>query len=251
MKVMLTGFTGTLAPYIYRALIADGHEVVLWDRYEVLPDDKVAVKTFIETHQPDVFFHIATGPETWLKTIIEVIKPKRIPLVFTSTESVFDETQAGPFTVTTPPLATGDYGQYKIACEKLIAAHYPENTYVVRLGWQIAMEPLKNNMLNYLVTAKSVEASTEWVLSTSFMPDTAQALIKLINDQPPGLYHLDGNSENWDFYTLVCTLKAAFDLPIEVIKTDHFKRNNRLLSDVKLVNSIQERLTAMQKGDIS
>jgi len=80
------------------------------------------------------------------------------------------------------------------------------------------------------------------------MPDTAAALIDILEKFPPGVYHVDGNTENWDYYTLVTELKEVFDLPIEVIKTDSFKRNNRLLSEINLVKSIQERIAELKKA---
>lgn len=249
MKVILSGYSGTLAPYIKEALEQRGHDVILWDHKVLLIDDKPAIKAFLDQHKPDVFFHIATGPESWLETIIELIKPMNLPLLFTSTESVFDDSQQGPFSTNTPPLAKGDYGQYKIRCEKIISANYPDQSYIVRIGWQIALTPEKNNMLYYLVAQEQVEASTEWILSTSFMPDTANALIDIVEQGRPGLYHVDGNLENWDYFTLVTELKEAFNLPIEVIKSNAFKRNNRLQSDILLVKSIQERIAEI-KGSI-
>jgi len=157
---MLTGYSGTLAPYIKDALDKRGHEVILWDHKVIRVDDTFAMREFFLQNKPDVFFHLATGPESWLESIINLSKPLNIPLLFTSTESVFDETQEGPFTIDTPALAKGDCGQYKIRCEKIINEKYPDNSYIVRIGWQIGMEALKNNMLYYLVAQGKVEAST-------------------------------------------------------------------------------------------
>jgi len=242
MKAIITGMNGTLAPYISSEFEAEGWQVYTWHRSEVAIDDLDAIEKFISNIEPDLFLHIATGPVEWLERIIKVLKPLMIPLMFTSTESVFDESQAGPFTIESIPRPRHDYGKYKLACENIINRDYIENSYIVRLGWQIALHTHKNNMLAYLVTEGLVEASTTWVPSVSFMPDTAEALVKLVKLYPPDLYHLDGNTENWNFYQLAKALKEAFLLPINVEKKDSLARNNRLINEPIIIQPINIRI---------
>lgn len=242
MKVILTGFTGTLAPYVRKALLEKGYEVVLWNRNDVSTENQAMISRFIEKEKPDYFFHLATGPETWIERILVALKPVGTTFLFTSTESVFDQTQEGPFTVDSEPRATGDYGSYKISCERLIRKTYQDHAYIVRLGWQIGMHPEKNNMLSYLVKQGTVHASDEWIPSTSFMPDTADALVRIIETCPPGTYHVDGNAENWSFFQIASALRDAFDLPVQVVKDNSLWHNNRLLSERVLTRSIQDRL---------
>lgn len=242
MKVILTGFTGTLAPYVQKALLEKGYEVVLWNRHDVSTEDQTRINRFIEKEKPDYFFHLATGPEAWIERILIALKPVGTTFLFTSTESVFDQTQEGPFTVDTEPRSTSDYGSYKIACEKLIRKTFQDRAYIVRLGWQIGLHPEKNNMLAYLVREGTVHASDEWIPSTSFMPDTADALVRIIETCPPGTYHVDGNAENWSFFQIASALRDAFDLPVQVVKDNRLWHNNRLLSERVLTKSIQDRL---------
>ncbi|MDF2820827.1 MAG: NAD-dependent epimerase/dehydratase [Clostridiales bacterium] len=240
MKIILTGMTGTLAPYVQKALLQKGYEVVSWNRADLSTEDQEAINQFIEKEKPDYFFHLATGPQSWIEKIILALKPTQIPFLFTSTESVFDNTQEGPFTTDIEPKSTSDYGSYKISCENLIKEQYPEHSYIVRLGWQIGLLPEKNNMLTYLVKEDILHASDEWIPSTSFMPDTANGLIQIIESLQPGTYHLDGNEDNWSFYQIASALKEAFNLPIEVLKDNNFNHNNRLLNDPILTQSIQK-----------
>ena len=247
MKVILTGMTGTLAPYVNDALKKKGYEVIAWNRSDVSTENQEEINQFIQKTQPDYFFHLATGPEAWIQKIINALKPYSIPFLFTSTESVYDESQKGPFTTKTEPGSMSDYGKYKRSCENTINENYADNAYIVRIGWQIGLEPVKNNMLKYLVNNSPIYASDQWIPSTSFMPDTANALIKIIESFQPGLYHVDGNEENWNFYQIVVSLKEVFSLPITIYKDSSFTRNNRLINDPILIQSIQETIRQLMK----
>jgi dTDP-4-dehydrorhamnose reductase len=229
---------GTLAPYIYDYFKKQNVELIIWERSKLPIDDQEAIQNFITDHQPDLFLHIATGPITWIRQIIDAIKPFSIPLVFTSSEAVFNGKE-GPFTPADITKANDDYGHYKIDAEMTLLKYYPEESYIIRLGWQIACHTHKNNMLAYLVNEGHVKASTDWILSTSFMPVTAEGIYKIVKDHPPGIYHLDSNTNNMSFYDLVVKLKEVFMLPITIEKVNTFKHNNRLLSDFPLIESLE------------
>lgn len=245
MKAIITGMNGTLAPYIYDLFSERGYDMTIWHRSEVAIDDAEAIHQFIEKVSPDIFLHVATGPKEWLALIIQALKPHHIPLVFMSSEAVYDESQTGPFDPSVIPFARSDYGKYKIACEDIINHEYADHTYIIRLGWQIATHTHKNNLLAYLVTEEHVKASKNWILSTSFMPDTASAVFQLISDFPPDIYHLDSNKGNWNFYELVKRLKDAFLLPITLEAIDDKPRNNRLIGEHNIIQSLEETLKAI------
>ncbi|MCH4889479.1 sugar nucleotide-binding protein [Acidaminobacter sp. JC074] len=247
MKAIITGMNGTLAPYVYDYFESKTCELIVWERQHVPIDDPDKIKNFISEHQPDIFLHIATGPVEWIKQIIDCISDYSIPLVFISSEAVFNGSE-GPHTTADNLKAKDDYGRYKIHCESIINKYYKENTYIIRLGWQIAYHTHKNNMLAFLVTEGHVKASEDWILATSFMPDTAKAIYKIIKHHPTGTYHLDSNQDNMSFYELVCHLKEIFKLPIDIEKTNTFKHNNRLLSDQPYICSLKESMATYKKN---
>jgi dTDP-4-dehydrorhamnose reductase len=124
----------------------------------------------------------------------------------------------------------------------MIIKKYPERSHIVRLGWQIGNEPEKNNMLAYLVQGKNIEASTNWILSTSFMEDTAEALVKLLDSTDFGICHLDSNQDDLSFYEIVIALKEKYNLPINIIQKSEPIRNNRLVAKRDSIASIGDRL---------
>lgn len=240
--IIVTGANGTLAPYLIEYAQSKGIKVSIWDRHEVSIDNQEAINQYIKKVKPDAFFHLATGDPEWIRRIIIALKPQGIPLTFTSTESVFGDHQQGPFSESEQPESKSDYGQYKITCESIINETYADASYIIRLGWQIGLKAEKNNMLAWLKDNSPVHASSKWIPSTSFMPDTVSVLLDAVQTHDFGTYHLDGNNEDMNFFEIASRLNDVFKLDIEVIKEDAFVRNNRLISSCLKVPSINERL---------
>lgn len=240
MKAVITGMNGTLSPYIHNTFVEKGWDLVVWNRNKLPIDDPGAIQSFIDSEKPDLFLHIATGPPEWIEHIIKAIKPYKIPLVFTSSEAVYDKNQTGPFSVDDIPRSKQDYGKYKLKCENIINRDYVDQSYIIRLGWQIALHTHKNNLLAYLVNEGHVRASKLWTPACSFMPDTAVGILRLLKKYPPGLYHLDSNHSNMTFYEIVEALKEAFMLPITLEEDNSFEHNNRLHSDDPLVRELSK-----------
>ncbi len=231
MKVLLTGISGTLAPFVSEELRRKGHEVRHWARYDVDLSNKLEIIEFIAKEAPEYVIHLATGPELWLEGIIIALKKKHIPLIWTSSEAVFGKEQIGPFSMDLDPKPEDDYGKYKRHMEKMIMESYMEKTHILRLGWQIGDVPIKNNMLTYLMKEKEIHASKNWIPSTSFMQDTAITIVNMMSSEKFGIHHLDSNLGNRSFYEIVLALKEKYNLPIEVMEDDEPKRNNRLISN--------------------
>lgn len=240
MKAIITGMNGTLAPYIYEKFTDHGYEMVVWNRSQVHIDNLNQIKAFINKENPDLFLHIATGPPEWIELILQAIKPLNIPFLFTSSEAVYDSKQEGPFKVEDIPKSRQTYGKYKLKCENIINRDYMENSYIIRLGWQIALHTHKNNMLAYLVNEGHIKASKHWTPSASFMPDTAEGILEVLKNYPPDLYHIDSNHNNLSFYELVVSLKKAFMLPITIEEDNTFKHNNRLHSEQTLIRELSK-----------
>jgi len=249
MKVIITGASGTLAPYIIKVLEKQEIDVHVWDRTIVPIDDPKKIDAFIDAVKPDYFLHIATGPLDWVKEIVQTIKRHHIPLLFTSTVSVFSDHQTGPFKVTDKPLSESDYGLYKQACEDYITREYGGYSIILRIGWQIALEPVKNNMLAYLVNEHHVDASTEFIPATSFMHESAKVIVDLLEDFTPGLYQFDQNIDNESFYEIALKLKELFDLDIEINKVDEPVINSRMENTGVKEKSLKETIDQLKRKE--
>ena len=237
MKAIITGMNGTVAPYVYEELLNHDFEVIIWDRSQVDIHSFESVHNFISLHQPDIFFHLATGPIEWLEAIVKSTDELNIRLLFTSTVSVFSEKGSGPYDITSIPNSEEDYGRYKIMCEQLITNHH-HNAVIVRLGWQIGAHARSNNMFHYVSyqhkTQGYIEASSKWVPSCSFLDESARVLVDCALHFHPGLYMANSNRK-YSFFEIVSFLKDKYHTDWNIKETTSFQRDDRMIdSRVKM-----------------
>lgn len=243
MRWIITGMNGTVAPALAAALRERGDEVVAWNRAEVPVDDEQASRRFVDDVQPDGICHLAMGAPEWAAHMAAMCREKGLRFLFTSTVSVFGPDQQHPLTPQVEPAAADDYGAYKRECERQVLAANPD-ALVARLGWQIGTWTGSNTMLNHLAERAAqgpIEASRAWRPSSSFLPDTAAALVNLLDRDGAGVHHLEGNP-GWSFLEIAQGLNRVLGLGWEIVETDEPVFDNRRVDDRVRVAPLSERL---------
>lgn len=233
MRALITGLRGTVAPALAEHLTThQSADVVPWNRDTHPPTNELGVRAYIEQSRPDWVCHIATGPPEWAEWIARVCKSLDIPLLWTGSVSIFADSNTPPFAPNTPPDATDDYGRYKIDCERRVLLANPA-AIIARLGWQIGTQPGSNTMTNHLHNLakendNTIEASTNWIPSCAFLPDTAAALAFLMSTNQPAVYHLEGNSAGLSFHEIVTRLAKTLDMPWRITPVEEPRIDNRM-----------------------
>ena len=233
MRAIITGMNGTLAPFIYEVLNNRKIEVVIWDRNKIDISKEESVYSFVREIKPDLFFHIATGPVSWVESIAKVTKELKVKLLFTSSVSVFSEKGTGPYDITSVPDSQEEYGLYKIECENAVRTHNQESI-ILRLGWQIGDRVGSNNMFDFLAKQQSqngyIEASSRWFPSCSFLKDTAETIVNTALVQPSGTY-LANSNRKYSFYDIVNHLKKMYHTDWIVRESTSFVRDDRMTDE--------------------
>ncbi len=163
-------------------------------------------------------------------------------------------TPDGPHSPNDACTATDDYGRYKVRCENAVLAANPAAT-VVRIGWQIHADAdghaRGNNMLAHLAAQQhrdgQIVASTCWRPACSFMDDTAEALLGLVEQPVAGVVHVDSNAfEGHVFDRIVAALKREFRREDWVIVAEEgYRHDQRLAGGAALVPGLSTRLKAL------
>lgn len=243
-KVLITGMNGTVAPAIAKELRARRDEVVGWDRGAVSPEDRGAVERFIREAKPSALIHCAMGSPQWAEDMARVCAEEGTTFLYISSASVYGTQQQGPFTVYDTPEPSDDYGRYKLECEQCVRAANADAR-IVRIGWQIALRPGGNNMVEHLIRRQAedghIAASTEWFPACSFLEDTARTLADVLN-LPPRLYLLDGNP-GWSFAKIANALNAAMGGGWDVQPNEGFRWNNQMSDKGLRSESIAQKLS--------
>ncbi len=228
LRTLVTGMGGTVAPLLAAELRARGGEVVAWDRVAAPPDDPRAVEECIHGSGASALVHCGMGEPEWAGQMADCCRRMGIAFLYTSSVSVFGPHQVGPHFIDVVPEPRDDYGRYKLACERRVLAAHP-GAHVVRLGWQIALRPGGNQMVEHFMRLQAthghVGASTRWFQACSFLDDTARSLADALDGVPPGLHHLDGNP-GWSMHRIVCALNRAMGGTWDVRATEDVQLNN-------------------------
>jgi dTDP-4-dehydrorhamnose reductase len=249
VKHLVTGMNGTVAPALAKHLVSQGADVVSWDRAVDPPTDEPAVRAFIARHRPDWVCHVATGAPEWAEWIARACAgggPGVPRLLWTGSVSVFGPQAKAPIGPDATPDATDDYGKYKIECERRVLAACP-NAVVARLGWQIGEAAGSNTMTDFLTRkaaegAGTIEASTRWIPSCAWLPDTAAALAALMRSGTPGLFHLEGNTAGKSFVEIAAGIARMLRQPWNIVPTDAPAMDNRMRDDRVSMGQVADRL---------
>lgn len=243
-RTLVTGMGGTVAPVLAAELRGRGGAVVAWDRSAVPPEDRRAVEEHVRGSGASALVHCGMGDPAWAEHMAACCRRMGIAFLYTSSVSVFGPRQSGPHRVDAVPEPQDDYGRYKLECERRVLAAHP-GAHVVRLGWQIALRPGGNQMVEHFRREHAehghVDASTRWFQACSFVEDSARVLADVLDDPPPGVHHLDGNP-GWSMHRLVCALDRAMGGAWDVRPTEDVRLNNLLLDGRLPSVSIESRL---------
>lgn len=244
MNVLITGMNGTVAPVFAARLQEAGRHVLAWDRSRVPVDRWEAVRDFVIETDPAWCVHMAMGSPDWAEMLARVCAERQIQFLFTSSVSVFSNSQQGPFSIGTPPKPQDDYGRYKLECEQRVrAANAKAN--IVRLGWQIGASAGSNNMIDFLERTHRadgrIEVGRSWFPACSFLQDTAISLDRMMRNAAGELYHLDGNP-GLSLYEIATRLNAIHGSPWRVVAAEEPVWNTRMLDPRMETPSITARL---------
>lgn len=243
---LITGMNGTVAPVTAIRLRAAGITCVGWDRTQISPDDSQAVRQHIRDVRPDVLLHFGMGSPDWAAVLAEESRALGIRFLFTSTVSVFDNRNPGPYLPQRTPDAVDDYGRYKAECERRVFAANPA-ALITRLGWQIGHVAGNNNMLDFLVrtgtTTGRVELSSGLIHSHAFLEDTADTIFGLLARRAEGLYQLEGNP-GLSLFEVARRLAKLHRLPFPIVAVNEPPRDARMIDDRIDVEPISHRLPA-------
>jgi dTDP-4-dehydrorhamnose reductase len=235
MRILIAGAKGQLGRALVRVapqhqLTALGHE-----RLDITSAD--SVREAVRTTGPELIINAAAyndvdGAESHanLADAVNALGPRLlalesaaagIPLVHVSTDYVFDGATDRPYHELDPPHPLSVYGRSKLAGELAVQAQNPRH-YIVRTAWLFDVDG-KNfvNTMRALAGQQQVRVACDQYSSPTYVTDLARGIVRIIENNQFGLYHLAGTGGAASRYELVSYLYSLLGVTTEVVPVSH------------------------------
>lgn len=253
-KLLITGISGFLGNCLAELNPTEWKMYGLYNKNVVKHQNLVTLKVDLlntlelkkafQKIQPDALIHLAANsnpnfcennPEISKKinldTTIELVKlckTTSIPLIFSSTDLVFDG-KVGFYNELVEPNPISVYGKHKRLAEKYILENYPKAC-ITRLPVMYGLPNWGSSFmtawLKNLKEQKNVFAFTDEYRTKVSGKSAVKGMLMLLDKNAEGIWHL-GGKERISRYDFAIKMAQAFQYPVELIKAS-------LQADVKM-----------------
>lgn len=260
MEILVTGANGQLGIDLVKELYKRGYNVICPSRYDMNLEDKDKIKEYIMNSNYDAIIHC--GAYTSVdkaeqekdlclrinKDATEVIaicsKKLDIPMIYVSTDYIFDGSKDEEYTEKDIPNPINMYGISKYLGEKSVISNL-DKYYVVRTSWVFGTNG--NNfietMLNISKIRNKINVVDDQIGSPTYTVDLSRLLVDILESNKYGIY----NATNEGYCTWYEFAKEIFKISNINIKINPISSNeykcmakrplNSRLSKNKLVES--------------
>jgi len=218
--ILITGTSGLLG-INFAQEIMNAHDIVAVDRgklvnapFKILKSDLLepgAVEAILDSSRPDWLINCAAladleacegNPDLAYRLnadlpeqMAKACKTRGVSFVHISTDAVFDGEKHSFYTEEDVPNPLGVYAQTKLTGEQSVLAEN-QNAIVARVnffGWSLSgRRSLAEFFYNNLTNNKSMSGFTDVKFCPMLVNDTARILIKMLQKNLSGLYHVVG-----------------------------------------------------------
>ncbi|HLA42632.1 MAG TPA: dTDP-4-dehydrorhamnose reductase [Aggregatilineales bacterium] len=242
MRILITGAKGRLGNKLVN-ILQNSHDVTGVDLDEFDFTDVQQTRRFIVDVAPNLILHCgamtavdecALNPDEAIrvngfgtKNVVMACQEINAALLYVSTNEVFDGRNTGyirEYDSTSPANA---YGYSKWIGEQIIRDHLTR-FYITRTSWLFAHGG--RNFIQAIVSRAKDGLPLRVVVNEVAVPtyndDLAQAIAKLIETGPYGIYHLvnEGRASRWSFARKILDLIGMENVEIEKISAAEYPR---------------------------
>ncbi len=241
MHVLITGAKGQLGRALQAVL--EGAEIFPLDLPECDILNRPRFNSIVTEFRPDVVIHSAAytnvdgctrDPDAAYR--INALGARNValacqavgrPMVYVSTNEVFDGRKTEPYLEFDPPHPINTYGRSKLAGEQF-TRDLLDKFYIVRTAWLYGRGG--NNFVAKMIQLADRDGSlrvvNDEIGSPTYADDLARAIVQLIGSEAYGVYHFvnDGAASRYDFARKIMELSGRAHVPIAPIPSSEFCR---------------------------
>lgn len=240
MRVLVTGINGQLGHDVVKELSRQGHTPIGVDKEEMDLTDNQAVSSYIQTCKPEAIIHCAAYTAVdaaesneglcfqinaeATKVIATEAKHLDIPMIYISTDYVFDGTKEAEYVETDLPNPINVYGASKLKGEQYVQ-ELLEKYYIVRISWVFG-----ENGNNFIKTMLRLGAERDElnIIADQFgsptsTADLAPLLVEMIETDKYGVYHATNEGFcSWYEFAKNIFETAKLDVKVNPIPTTDY-----------------------------
>ncbi len=240
MKVLVTGANGMLGQDLCPILEDAGCFVIETDIDTMDITNSESTKSVITSSHPDLVIHCAAYTNvdkaeedletatkinvTGVENIAKVCGSLDIPLVYISTDYVFDGTNKTPYKPDDKPNPINNYGLTKLQGEEMVKK-YCSKYYIARTSWLYGIHG--KNFVETMLSLKDkpeLKVVDDQIGCPTWTVELANGILKLLQ-KPYGTYHICGSgSTSWYGFAKEIFRQSNIKVNLISCTTDEFPR---------------------------
>lgn len=257
-NILVTGSTGQLGSDVVKELLKRGYSTLSPNRSEFNLCSEDNIRNYILNSNCESIVHCAAYTQvdkaedekdlcikinaTATKHIVKCAKILDIPMIYISTDYVFDGTKDGKYTENDETNPINIYGESKLAGEKYVQ-EILDKYYIVRTSWvfNINGKNFIETMLRLSKANNQLSIVNDQIGSPTYTKDLSRLLVDMLETSKYGLYHAtnEGYCSWYEFANTIFKL-ANINIDIKAINSNEYASRakrplNSKLSKDKLI----------------
>ena len=239
-NILVTGSTGQLGSDVVKELLKRGYSTLSPNRSELNLCSEDNIRNYILNSNCEAIVHCAAYTQvdkaedekdlcikinaTATKHIAKCAKILDIPMIYISTDYVFDGTKDGKYTENDETNPINIYGESKLAGEKYVQ-EILDKYYIVRTSWvfNINGKNFIETMLRLSKANNQLSIVNDQIGSPTYTKDLSRLLVDMLETSKYGLYHAtnEGYCSWYEFADTIFKL-ANINIDIKAINSNEY-----------------------------